>query len=409
MNILFLTLVRFENLKTQSIYTDLIKEFKEHGHNMYIMQPLERRFGMETQLLIFDEVNILNVRVGNITKTNLIEKGISIITLQNQFKKALNKYFKYIEFDLVLYTTPPITFGKVVAFIKKKQGSKTYLILKDIFPQNAVDINLISKRNPIYWYFRFIEKQLYQLSDYIGCMSKANVDYVINNNKSIIYSNVEVCPNSITPIDFKIDFASKEKIRNEYNLPLDKTIFIYGGNLGKPQGVDFIIDCLDKNENNSDAFILIVGSGTEYSKLKKYFDIKRPVNSRLINQVDKEKYETLVHSCDVGLIFLDKRFTIPNFPSRLLSYMQASLPVVAATDKNTDIGNIITNNEFGFWCESNSVDAFNSLLLKLCDKKIRNQMGIKGKNYLLNNYTSKHTYDIIMSHFNNQEESNVQR
>jgi len=37
------------------------------------------------------------------------------------------------------------------------------------------------------------------------------------------------------------------------------------------------------------------------------------------------------------MIFLDYRFQIPNFPSRLLSYMAAGMPVIVATDPNTDM------------------------------------------------------------------------
>lgn len=407
MNILFLTLVKFNNLNEQGIYTDLINEFKNHGHNMFVVQPLEKRQRKETHLVEIDKVHILNAKIGNVTKTNIIEKGISTITLESKIRKAIDRYFPDIKFDLILYSTPPITFRKVIKSLKNKNQSATYLLLKDIFPQNAVDINLITKKNPIYWYFRYIEKKLYQLSDYIGCMSLANVNYLLENNNSITKSRVEVCPNTITPIDYKIDLKDKLEIRKEYNLPLEKTIFVYGGNLGKPQGIDFIIDCIDRNEDNLDAFILIVGSGTEYSKLEKYFNMKNPSNSKLIKFIEKDKYELLVNSCDVGLIFLDHRFTIPNFPSRLLSYMQASLPVLAATDKNTDIGKIITDNHFGLWCNSDNVNDFNDSLLRLSNKNLRNEMGINGKNYLLNHYTSKHSYKIIMNHFINQEDTNV--
>src|SRR5690606_21657120 len=102
---------------------------------------------------------------------------------------------------------------------------------------------------------------------------------------------------------------------------------------------------------------------------------------------------------DVGLIFLDKRFSIPNFPSRLLSYMQASMPVLAATDVNTDIGKVIEEGQFGYWCESSDVEQFNNKLKKLCKEDLRIRMGINGRKYLVENYTVKHTYEIIMSHF----------
>jgi len=99
------------------------------------------------------------------------------------------------------------------------------------------------------------------------------------------------------------------------------------------------------------------------------------------------------------LIFLDRRFTIPNFPSRLLSYMQASMPVLAATDVNTDLGDVIEKGKFGFWCESGDVEAFNRKLQLLCDADLRKQMGQYARKYLENHFTVKHTYEIIMNHF----------
>ena len=47
----------------------------------------------------------------------------------------------------------------------------------------------------LYHYFRKKEKKLYQISDYIGCMSKANVEYILKHNPEIKQERVEVCPN----------------------------------------------------------------------------------------------------------------------------------------------------------------------------------------------------------------------
>src|SRR5699024_10230515 len=122
-------------------------------------------------------------------------------------------------------------------------------------------------------------------------------------------------------------------------------------------------------------------------------------NAQLLKHLPKHEYDMLVNASDVGLIFLDYRFTIPNFPSRLLSYMQASMPVLAATDRNSDVGEIIENGEFGYWCESSNVNAFNEKMNLLCDSNIRERMGENGRCYLEKNYTVKNSYDIIMNHF----------
>ena len=274
MNILFLTLLDFKNLDENNIYTDLLREFAKNGHNMFVISPKERRFNEETRLITADHCKILKLKIGNIQKTGLIEKGISTVLLETQFKRGVKKYFGDIKFDLVLYSTPPITFAGVIEYIKKRDNAKTYLLLKDIFPQNAVDIGMMTKtgvKSIIYKVFRRKEKQLYKLSDYIGCMSQANVDYVINNNPEIMPERVHICPNSIE-VRPKPKNDNKEEIRRKYGIPLDKTVFVYGGNLGKPQDIPFIIECLKANEKYDDRFFVVCGMGTEYPKLKKYVD-----------------------------------------------------------------------------------------------------------------------------------------
>lgn len=403
MNILFLTLLDYSTIEESGIYTDLMREFVKNNHKVYIISPSEKRKKEKTKSLDFGDVKILKLQIGNIQKTSYIEKGISTITLESQYKAGIKKYFSDVKFDLVIYTTPPITLKKAVEFVKKRDNAKTYLLLKDIFPQNSVDLGLMKKQGPLsglYKFFRHKEKQLYKISDYIGCMSQANVDYLLKKNPELSYSkSIEVCPNSIEPQVIGISDSDRDKIRGKYQVPKDKFVFVYGGNLGKPQGIDFLIECLKANEKNDNSFILIVGSGTEFSKISQFFEETKPQNAKLMAHLPREDYEVLANTCDVGLIFLDKRFTIPNFPSRLLSYMLASMPVLAATDINTDIGDTIINGNFGYWCESDNAIEFNQLMNNMCDEKLLLELGKNSRKYLENNYTSNHSYKSIMKHF----------
>ncbi|MGI5912942.1 MAG: glycosyltransferase family 4 protein [Syntrophomonadaceae bacterium] len=399
MNILFLTLLDFSTIDESGIYTDLIREFIKENHKVCIISPTEKRKHAQTKLIDKGKYKILKLQIGNIQKTNMIEKGISTLTLESKFIKGIKQFFSNVKFDLIIYSTPPITFQKAVKYIKDRDNAKAYLLLKDIFPQNAVDLNMFSKKSPIYWYFRQKEKNLYRNSDYIGCMSPANVEFVLKHNPDISKKIVEVCPNSIEPLNLNIDRERGKGIKTKYNIPLDKTVFIYGGNLGKPQGIDFLIECLKSNKENEQVYFVIAGSGTEFNKLKKHLEIEKPKNVQLFSQLPKNDYEILANSCDVGLIFLDKRFTIPNFPSRILSYMQASMPVLAATDIYTDVGKVIEEGNFGFCCESSNVNEFNKIVKQLCNAELRKQMGANARQYLENYYTSRHSYEIIMKHF----------
>ena len=153
------------------------------------------------------------------------------------------------------------------------------------------------------------------------------VDYVLRNNLQEVKDKVEVCPNAIEVCNIETTDGNKEKIRLKYGLPLETVVFVYGGNLGRPQGISFVIECLEQMVYLSDAFFLIIGNGTEYHKLETFMSKYRPRNVKLLPAIPRDEYNLLISACDIGLIFLDYRFTIPNFPSRLLAYMQVKLPI----------------------------------------------------------------------------------
>lgn len=399
MNVLFLTLIGFDTLQERNIYTDLLREFVKNEHCVYVISPTEKREKKETHIVKENHVTILRLKIGNMQKTNIIEKGISTMLIEPILKRTIKNYFLDVKFDLVLYSTPPITFVGAIEYVKKRDGAKTYLLLKDIFPQNAVDIGMMSTsgvKGLLYRHFRRQEKKLYAISDRIGCMSQANVRYVLKHNPEVRRDKVEICPNSIEIVEKSVDAETRKRIREKYRLPQDKKVFVYGGNLGKPQGIHFLIECLKKC-SDVDIYFLIVGDGTEYGILEEYVRSSQQKNLKLMKSLSKEDYDDMVGACDVGMIFLDHRFTTPNFPSRLLSYMAAKIPILAVTDSNTDIGKVIVNGGFGWWCESDDADRFLNIASDIANKQMIHEFGERGCYFLKLHYTSKLSYEIILS------------
>jgi len=101
----------------------------------------------------------------------------------------------------------------IVVNIKIPDGN-CFQLLKDIFPQNAVDIGLIKEGGYIYKRLRNKEKRLYAVSDRIGCMSQANVKYLLAHNPEISQEKVHVNPNSIRPTPADSIPANKELLKN---------------------------------------------------------------------------------------------------------------------------------------------------------------------------------------------------
>ncbi len=396
MKVMFMSLGVFYDLNESSVHLDVLKKFAEK-HDVWLVCKNENR---RTEFVDELGIHVLRVHTGEFKKVRNVKKGINTILIEKQFTNAIKQYLSDVKFDLVIYTTPPITFANVVRYIKERDNAMTYLMLKDIFPQNAVDLGMLSTngiKSIIYKYFRKKEIELYKCSDYIGCMSKANCEYILKHNSYIDNSKVEICPNTTVIKDMSCSYEEKMSIRRKYNIPKDKKVFVYGGNLGKPQDIPFIIECMKECNDLDSVFFLIVGTGTEYSVLSDYVESSKQKNLKLMNMLPKEDYDKMIGACDVGLVFLDHRFTIPNFPSRLLSYMSAKLPVLAVTDSNTDVGEVVFKGEFGWWCESNNSKNFKIMVKHILNDSFADY-GENAFNYLRENYSIDKAYSIIYSH-----------
>jgi len=336
--ILFVTLARIDDINVSGIYSDLISKFVSEGYDATIICPIERRFGLNSRIINSNGVKIIQVKSLNVQKTNIFEKIVSTFLLEFIFFSAFYKNCRNESYDIGLFTTPPIFITNFIKFLSKKKLKIKYLLLKDIFPQNALDLNITRKFSLFYLYSRFIEKKLYNQFDYIGCMSKANMDYIIKHN-TINKSKLEVNPNSVDVSRYPKKKNNKKKTK-ELKL-------VYGGNLGLPQNPILITKFISKIEILDNISFKIIGSGTEFKFIESYILKNNINNTQIVRSLTKASYFEELDNSDVGLIFLNEKFTIPNYPSRLLDYLYFDLAILSNTDINTDITDFIKNANVG--------------------------------------------------------------
>jgi len=138
--------------KSRFLYSSLMLEFQKQGHEVFVIAADDKRRKSE----IVEEGGLRILRVPSIILfgNNKIIKGLSNILLPSLYKRALKRHKIKLDFDLILMPTPPITLIDVVLWIKKKSQGKLYLILRDIFPQNAVDLKMMKENGFIHSFFR---------------------------------------------------------------------------------------------------------------------------------------------------------------------------------------------------------------------------------------------------------------
>jgi len=397
MNILFVT-IAWPSGNKSTIYTDLVKEMQNKGHSISVLTISEKRDNERTELLESGNLRVLRVASGNITKTSALRKGMNLIMLNRKMEKAMKQYFPEDKFDLIIATTPPITISTLLKRLKSKYRAGLYLLLKDIWPQGSVDLGVIKKRSLIWRYFRKHEKRIYQISDYIGCMSQANVDYLLSKNSFLTSEKVEVCPNSIIPYDVG---EPDPNARRRLNIPEEATVFLLSGNLGLGHGLDFYYDCILKLQDYKDAFFLIGGAGTHYNYLEERVKNDNPVNLKLYSWLPEKDFQQILLLSDVGVVLLKQAYTTPQFPSRLLAYLNRSMPVLNVINEATDIGDIVEKHECGFSVPHGDQDEFISGIKRFCslsqDEKL--VMGNNANALLHKKYRAEKATEVIMNHF----------
>lgn len=399
MNVLFLSVVDITSIDESNIYTDLIREFVNNGHHVDIISPIEKRSSTKDTDIHKEGYDIYKPHVGNITNTGFVEKGFSILQYRKQIIECIRSKIGNKKIDLFLVAVPPVTVDKIVAYVKKTYGCKVYLLLKDIWPASMFDLKTTGGpivKKAVCAVFRVWEKNLYNLSDSIGCLSQGNVDYILSNNKYLDPKKVHVNPNTIVPHDIQpLSIEERNAVRIKYGVPSDTVTFIYGGTLGVGQNVAHIVECLKACQGLKCHFV-ISGKGVQYNLLEEYRSEYNPKNLTLINGLPKAEYDKLMQSCDVGMVFLRYTAQTPNIPSRILTYMDYSLPILSCTDPTSDLNQIIEKGKFGWGCLSNDSAAFKKLVVDILQSDVA-QYGRNGRICLEKEYTSAQSFEIIMN------------
>ncbi len=393
MKVIFLALAFPKMDKSKYLYTQLVSQFHENGHEITVVAPMYDE--VTSGLQIEEGIKVIRVKTMKLFGVGLIKKGIANVLLPYQYKKALKENNIDLDFDLIITPTPPITLYGVASWLKKKSKGKIYLILRDIFPQNAVDLGMLKKGNLIHTYFSRKERMLYAKSDAIGCMSQGNIDFIKEHNPEVSHSKLHLLPNwgdvlPLAPEEEITQLRKKENIENKF-------VIIFGGNIGLPQKLENIVDLAIACKDQKDILFLIMGSGNERHNLENLIESKDVKNLWLRDGLPQKDYMKWVQMADLGLISLSEKFTIPNIPSKSLSYYNTRTPILASIDRNTDFGAILDTLEVGVWAEAGQTEKLKSKLMQLLNNpKLRLKMGENGYQYMKEELSSQKAYLTII-------------
>jgi glycosyltransferase involved in cell wall biosynthesis len=343
---------------------DLALEFIRQGNKVTVITPSSE---IIANFLIdsLENIEIIRLKAPKIRGVSYIRRVIGefLMPFAMIFNLKLSST-SICKFDGVVTYAPSIFLGPVAKRIKKKSECKNYLIIRDIFPQWAVDLGLISHNSVPYYFFKLVEKNLYSTADIIGTQTLANMPYF----KKEILGNVTL---DVLHNWWAVNKSKTCSILVENSILKGRKIFVYAGNMGDAQFLSIFIDLAAYLQTDKSIGFLFVGRGNAVGSLRQDVKARRLDNILIYDEIEPQEIHALYQQCDVGIISLDKRHTTHNIPGKFLSYMQSGLPVLAAINSGNDLEHIINNNKVGCVSTIHTVDE----LKKLVEEIVENLLG----------------------------------
>ena len=362
---------------------ELALELKNNSHEVLVLTPKPLQKELLTVQKI-DGISVLFFRSGKIKNVGKLKRAINESLLSYQAFKSAKQYLKENPCNGIIYYSPSIFFGSLVRKLSNLWNCQSYLILRDIFPQWAVDNNLLKENSLVHWYFNFFEKINYKSADRIGVMSPSNLEFF--KSKNINTSKFEVLYNwaQIGEVPkVKNNFRKKLKLKN-------KIVLFYGGNIGHAQQMINLINLAKKFTKNSSVHFLFVGQGDEVELLLKEVSNNKLKNITYLPPVNQNTYFEMLNEFDIGMFSLHSGHKTHNFPGKLLGYMSYSKPILGCVNAGNDLADVVNSAKAGIVVDSNdSFGLYEAAKALIDSESIRNKMGTNGRELLLNKFSVK--------------------
>ncbi len=258
--------------------------------------------------------------------------------------------------DGVVWYSPSIFFGPVVHWLKRKHRCPSYLIIRDIFPEWAVDMGLMGRGLP-YQFFKRVASYQYALADVIGIQTPGNSAYFAGNKSG---PRIEVLHNWLADAP-----VSNCSIRIAETTLAGRIVFVYAGNMGVAQGMDTLLNLATALQDRRDVGFLFVGRGSEARRVREEALARSLSNTLFFDEIDPDEIPGLYVQCHVGLVALDPRHRTHNIPGKFLTYMQSGLPVLASINPGNDLVDLIASERVGQVCTTHDPEDLKQKALAL--------------------------------------------
>ncbi|HWE86997.1 MAG TPA: glycosyltransferase family 4 protein [Terracidiphilus sp.] len=353
---------------------DLARDYFRQGHEVTVLTPSTSAAGLNS-ISVEEGVTVVRIDAGEIKDANRVLRLWRESRISATIWRQARDWFESHPCDLIVYYSPTIFFGKLVSRLKVLWHCPAYLILRDIFPQWAVDAGQLREGGLLHRYLRRQERSQYDAADVIGVEARGDLRYFDNRRWKKKYC-AEFLPNwGMSDVILPGASAWRSRLALE-----GKVVFLFGGNIGVAQDMDNVIRLASSLRARDDIFFLLVGAGSEVARLNQEIARLDLNNIRILPAMPEPEYMQCLSEFDVGLVSLDRRLQANNFPGKILGYMACSKPVLASINMGNDLAEIFNTADAGIVCTNGEDGRLrDAAVLLASDPMLRERMGKNAK------------------------------
>ena len=325
----------------------LSKELVKQGHEVYVITYPHK------DIKDIDGIHVIGTRGLNIP-------GVRGLMFKINAKKALENLLDKVDIDIIHghYLFPA---GAAAVEVGNERGIKTYVTA------HGSDMFEVYKKQPL---MRPTIKKVLKNADVVFAVSNALRHEIIATGVNGISDKTRLSWNSVD-ID-KFSSNGNYSFKNEHNLS-DKPIVLFVGNLIKRKNVDSLLEA--KKIASSDYYLVVVGDGPLFKKLKKKVDDD---NIRdVIFTGARDDVENIIPSCDL--------LVLPSFSESfglvLIEALACGKPVIGS-----DVGGIteIITDDVGLLVDPNKIPSIAGAIDNLVnDEDLRHILALNARNRAL--------------------------
>ena len=341
----------------------LALELQSRGHHVLVITPTAARINRPGEFEEIEGVRVFRVRSKPLRGGGNVKRAIAESLLPFQTLRALLKGLVDEKVTLCVTYSPTIFWGPVALWFRMR-GAKTYLILRDFFPQWLIDEKIIDRWSPAAIHFRIFEKINYAASDYIAVQSPGNVKqfYELTSHRP---KKIGVLFNWIRDSQpSKSDFGKKFLRERQLH---DSVVLFYGGAVGASQNIDILLDLASRIRDLPKVVLLIVGEGGEFNRIRCRVESEGIDNVIISAAVNEEDYQSLLREVDVGLVALKSSHRSHNIPGKIMGYLQNGLPILGIVNIGNDLVDIIQQNKVGLLAEGDDIQELENKARKIVE------------------------------------------